>query len=54
MVAARSVGAGCNQNTGRRRCEDKVSEDQRLMILKAYWGLGQPKTRWDYNHRQNS
>ena len=48
MVAAMSLGAGCNQNTGRRRCKDKVSEDQRLLILKAYRGLGQPKMRLDY------
>ncbi|GFS03845.1 hypothetical protein ElyMa_002897300 [Elysia marginata] len=35
-VAARSLGIGCNQNTCKRRCKDKVSQDQRLVIVKAY------------------
>ncbi|GFR67145.1 spherulin-1B [Elysia marginata] len=46
-VAARSLGISCNQNTCKIRCKDKVSQDQRLVIPKVHWGLGQSRMRWD-------
>ena len=24
-----------------------MSEEQRMVILRAYWGLGEPRMRWD-------
>ena len=47
-VAAKSLGIGCSKDICKRRCKLKMNEEQRMVILRAYWGLGQPRMRWDY------
>ncbi|KAK3802183.1 hypothetical protein RRG08_004473 [Elysia crispata] len=47
-VAARSLGVGCNADTCKRRCKDKITGEQRNDILKSFCDLGQPQMRWNF------